>query len=182
VKEDPRQKGRGESDAAEGIAEAEPRRAPPMRVHAKCGLGQVHRVRFLGVPCPLCYFMAHPRATLIGFAAIWELPYKAALLDLQVDNFNEAEEHLRKAIGLRPNFGPAHLNLGVVFLHRGNTEEGCQELLEALRLDPQLARAYYNLALLDVSNGRFEEAEELFKKVISLDRTYQAVYVRLGNL
>jgi Flp pilus assembly protein TadD len=43
--------------------------------------------------------------------------YGAALLELQAGHFNEAEEPLRKAIVLRPNFGPAHLNLGAVLMH-----------------------------------------------------------------
>jgi tetratricopeptide (TPR) repeat protein len=88
--------------------------------------------------------------------------YQAALLDLQVDNLDEAEGHLRKVLSLRPDFGPPHLNLGVVFVQRGQRAEGRKELLEALRFDPRLTRAYYSLAVLELDDGRLEEAEAGF--------------------
>jgi tetratricopeptide (TPR) repeat protein len=88
--------------------------------------------------------------------------YRAALLDLQVDNLDEAETHLRKVIALRPGYGQAHLNLGVVCVNRGKREEGRQEFAEALRLNPRLARAYYSLGVLELDDGRLDAAEELW--------------------
>jgi Flp pilus assembly protein TadD len=55
-------------------------------------------------------------------------------LDLLVGHLDQAEEHLGKAIALRPDCGPAHLNLGVVFVRRGQTAEGRRAFLEVLRL------------------------------------------------
>jgi Flp pilus assembly protein TadD len=37
-----------------------------------------------------------------------------ALLSVQVHQLSRAEEHLRKALVLNPNFGPAHVHLGIV--------------------------------------------------------------------
>lgn len=94
----------------------------------------------------------------------FHIQYQIAQLYLQLDNMNEAEEHLRKAIVLRPDVGPAHLNLGVVLLvllRRGETDEGRREFLEALRWDPRLTRAYDNLGLLALDSDRFDEAEAL---------------------
>jgi len=74
----------------------------------------------------------------------FDTQYRAALLDLRDGHFTAAEAHLRKTIALRPDFAPAHLNLGVALLQNGKKAEGRQELLEALRLDPRFTKAYYN--------------------------------------
>ena len=57
----------------------------------------------------------------------FDLHYQAALLYLRAGHFPEAEAPLRKAIALRPDFGPAHLNLGAVLLQQGKKEEGRKE-------------------------------------------------------
>jgi Flp pilus assembly protein TadD len=69
-------------------------------------------------------------------------------------------------LSLRPDFGPAHLNLGVVCLQRGRRAEGRRELLEALRFDPRLTRAYYHLGVLELDDGRLEDAEGVFLRAI----------------
>jgi tetratricopeptide (TPR) repeat protein len=112
----------------------------------------------------------------------FDTQYQAALLDLEVHNVDEAEGHLEKAVALRPDFGPAHLNLGVVFVQRGRRAEGRQAFLEALRYAPRLTRAYYNLGVLELDDGHLDAAEALFKQALGLDPTHQASYVRLGSL
>jgi Flp pilus assembly protein TadD len=41
----------------------------------------------------------------------FEVHYQLALVSLQLQDLNDAEGHLRKAISLRPDFSQAHLNL-----------------------------------------------------------------------
>ena len=53
-----------------------------------------------------------------------DIQYGAALVDIQVENFTEAEEHLRQALTLRPDFEAAHLNLGVILVKQGHKEQG----------------------------------------------------------
>lgn len=112
----------------------------------------------------------------------FDTQYQAALLDLEVRNLDEAEGHLEKAVSLRPDFAPAHLNLGVVFVQRGQRAEGRKAFLDALRLDPRLTRAYYNLGVLELDDGQLDAAEMLFKQTLGRDPTHRASYVRLGNL
>jgi tetratricopeptide (TPR) repeat protein len=67
----------------------------------------------------------------------FNVQYGTGLLYLQVTNLSEAEEHLRRAIELRPAFAPARLNLGVVLLQAGDREAGRKAFLEALRIEPR---------------------------------------------
>jgi len=64
----------------------------------------------------------------------FNVQYETGLLYLQVANLSEAEEHLRRAIELRPEVAPARLNLGVVLLQAGDREASRQAFLEALRI------------------------------------------------
>ena len=57
--------------------------------------------------------------------------YRTALLSVQVNQLSRAEEHLRKALALKPDFGPAHVHLGIVLLQQGHREHSRQALLDA---------------------------------------------------
>lgn len=69
------------------------------------------------------------------------------MLYLKVGNLKESEEHLKQALSLRPGIAAVHLNLGVVFLRKGNKEDGRKEFLEALRLDPRPAVIMFAAAI-----------------------------------
>ena len=66
----------------------------------------------------------------------YEVHYQLALISLELKDVPEAEEHLKKAIALRPDSGPAYLNLGVVLVERGYRREAREAFLQALQLDP----------------------------------------------
>jgi len=62
-------------------------------------------------------------------------------------NRSEAEQQLREAIRIEPDFAEAHNDLGMMLVMRGKTEEGILEFREALRLKPKYAAANHNLSL-----------------------------------
>jgi tetratricopeptide (TPR) repeat protein len=53
----------------------------------------------------------------------FNLQYAVGLHCVMIENWPEAEEHLKKTLSLRPDFAPAHLNLGVVYSQNGQREE-----------------------------------------------------------
>jgi tetratricopeptide (TPR) repeat protein len=112
----------------------------------------------------------------------FHIHYRTALLYVQVENMPRAEEHLRKTLALKPDFGPAHVSLGVVLLRQGSREDSRRAFLEALRWDPRLPKAYYHLGVMTAQDGHLDAAEALFRKALALNRYHQASYVRLGNL
>jgi tetratricopeptide (TPR) repeat protein len=71
---------------------------------------------------------------------------------------DEAEERLREALTKDVFFGPAHNNLGVVFMNQGKLYEAANEFEWARKLLPDSADPRVNLALTMERAGRTEEA------------------------
>src|SRR5262245_7915950 len=80
-----------------------------------------------------------------------------------------AEEHLRKALVLKPNFGPAHVQLGVVLLKRKDYRAALEPLTEATRLTPHWSDAWYNLGAVYAHLGERVNAVQALKKAIELN-------------
>src|SRR5262249_61893609 len=59
--------------------------------------------------------------------------------------YQEAMQHLRKAIEISPAFPLAHVNLGDVLIVLGRRSEAIAEFNKALELDPDLASARASL-------------------------------------
>lgn len=66
--------------------------------------------------------------------------YQLGLIFLQLQDIRKAEEHLEKAVPLRPDFGQAYLNLGVVLVEKGERTAARGAFLSALRFDPRSHR------------------------------------------
>jgi hypothetical protein len=60
---------------------------------------------------------------------------------------DEAAEHMREVLRLRPDYAPAHNNLANVLVKQGKTEEGIAHYREALRIQPDFPEARFNLEL-----------------------------------
>ena len=71
-----------------------------------------------------------------------------------------AEDSLRKALQLNPNFVAAHVRLASEFEWSGRTEEGLREVETALRLLPNNVALQRNRAVLLMWLGRADETEQ----------------------
>jgi Flp pilus assembly protein TadD len=69
-----------------------------------------------------------------------------------------AEEALREALRLAPDYGRAHYDLGSLQLASGRVEAATPHLRAAARLEPNLAEAHYQLGLAWAMQGRRDEA------------------------
>jgi len=86
-------------------------------------------------------------------------------------DWSAAEEHLRRAIELNPNYADAHLTLGNQLGRQGRLNEGIAEVKKALEVDP-LSRAYMNqFGRLLAFNGQYDEAIEELQKSMEIDPT-----------
>jgi tetratricopeptide (TPR) repeat protein len=72
--------------------------------------------------------------------------------------FAEAEEHLRVATRVQPDFVEAEGNLGVALCAQGRFDEGIARLTHAVAMKPDYAAAHRNLAEAYGSHGRMAEA------------------------
>jgi Flp pilus assembly protein TadD len=138
-------------------------------VALRVALGQAEEVEQL-----LARAKQAEQAGQLGAAAEWyhrtaasrpedfNLQYAVGLHCIVIENWPEAEEHLQQALSLRPDFAPAHLNLGVVYSQNGRKDEARRALTQALHFDPLLSKGYFNLGVLELDDGQLDTAERLF--------------------
>ncbi|MCO5567212.1 hypothetical protein L7F22_020901 [Adiantum nelumboides] len=86
-----------------------------------------------------------------------------------VGDFRAAENALREAIVLKPDFADAHCDLGSTLHALGEDKDGAvHEFQKALDLKPDHMEALYNLGGLFKDIGRYQRAAEMYSKVLAL--------------
>lgn len=88
--------------------------------------------------------------------------------DLIESNPAEAERLLRQALTADLFHGPAHNNLGVIYLNAGKLYEAAGEFEWARKLMPGHPDPRLNLGLALERGGRIDEAIETFRAALSL--------------
>lgn len=81
----------------------------------------------------------------------------------------EAEEHLRLALSLEPEFPQLHEDLGSVLAMQCRFEEAIPEFQKAIRLQPALPLAQKKLGQALAAAGRGQEADEAFREFVDKD-------------
>ena len=95
-----------------------------------------------------------------------ELNARAA--DLIESDAKAAEELLREALSADLFFGPAHNNLGVLFLEQGKLYEAAEQFEWARKLMPGHPDPRMNLALTLEEAGRIDEAIQNYRTALEV--------------
>jgi tetratricopeptide (TPR) repeat protein len=95
---------------------------------------------------------------------------------------DEAEQALRDALVLRPDFPPLHEDLGGILAMQRRLEEAAATLTAALRLDPGLPLARKRLAEVLAALGRGAEADSALEAWFEQDPARAQVAVALEHL
>jgi len=107
--------------------------------------------------------------------------YLRATSARQVD-FTSAKLYLNKSLALDPTLAEAYLELGIIALAEGQTQESVQLLERAVQLKPELAGAHYRLGMAYQRLERAEKAKaemDLFKTLkTERDRMIEALAQR----
>jgi len=83
---------------------------------------------------------------------------------------DEAEECVRKALEVDPDYEEAHYNVGYNYRHEGKLALAEKHLRRAIEIDPQYALAYAELgALLAGQKNRTKEAVDYLKRAVDLN-------------
>jgi Flp pilus assembly protein TadD len=93
----------------------------------------------------------------------------------------EAEPFYRRAIAFDPDFEEAWINLGLVVLAQGRSDEALACQREALRLDPESADAHNNLGMIHYAHGHIVEAENCFRAALRLRSDHANATLNLGS-
>ena len=66
----------------------------------------------------------------------------------------EAIDHYKEAIRIRPGFADAYNNLGIALVAEGKNEEAISHYKMAIGLNPDFAKAHYNLGNALLREGK----------------------------
>ncbi|MBV8144473.1 MAG: sulfotransferase [Gammaproteobacteria bacterium] len=100
----------------------------------------------------------------------------------QLGRYAEAEDELRRAIGIRPAFPEAHFNLAGVLQSTGRFAESEMPLRRALKLKPTYTEARVSLAMSFVQLGRLAEAQDCYKKALTTAPRNSQALVGIGQI
>jgi tetratricopeptide (TPR) repeat protein len=98
----------------------------------------------------------------------------------QERRLDEAIDHYRRAVALRPDYAAAYNNLGSALRARGRREEAVASYRKALELNPDFAGAHYNMANLLVDEGNPAPAVDHFEQALQSEPASADVHNNLG--
>ena len=99
----------------------------------------------------------------------------------RTDRLEEAIEHYRMSIEIRPEFPNTHVNMGTARMWQGRPDEARLHFVQALRTDPELVLGHYNLGLALNALGDPEGAIASYRNALRYDPGYAAAHENLAN-
>ncbi len=87
---------------------------------------------------------------------------------LQAGRMADAEQALRRAVGLDPRFVEARANLGGTLINSGDLAAATRQFEAALRYDPDYAPAIGNLGIVYLEQDRRADARRMFERLLIL--------------
>jgi tetratricopeptide (TPR) repeat protein len=95
---------------------------------------------------------------------------------------DEAIDHYRRALEIRPDLAEAHNNLGALLLMRGQVDQSIAECRRALEIRPQYPSAHLNLGKALDARGFPNDAISHYRKALEIQPNFAAAHNNLGNI
>lgn len=115
--------------------------------------------------------------------SIAEVPYNLGIIANRRKDWPAAENHFKRAIELKPDFGDAYASLAGVYQAMGQPEKAAEVMQAAGEAmggsDPTVL---FNQAVLMLNQGKYAEAEAAFKKVEAADAANSEVQYHLATI
>ena len=106
--------------------------------------------------------------------------YEKGLRAKEKNKTDLAIAHLEKAVFLAPDFGDAHINLGVLYHGLDRLREAEQEYLHARHLTKNHAQPLINLGGIYLKEGKNEAAIQVLREAISITPPSALAFYNLG--
>ncbi len=107
--------------------------------------------------------------------------FRDAVKHSEAGRREQAVEALRKAIQIFPDYGEAHNNLGVQYLHSTDYRNAADEFRRAAAIDGSAA-SYANLCYALSLMGQFDEAEQAGRSAVRIDPGFRKGHLVLGSV
>jgi tetratricopeptide (TPR) repeat protein len=108
--------------------------------------------------------------------------YKLGLEALRYRNFEEAKEHLSKAINFDPQYAEVYYQRSRAFNELGDTEGVIRDLERAIGLKPEWWLPYYGLGVALASQRNYDPAIRNLKKAVALKPDEAEAWYQLGRV
>ncbi len=103
------------------------------------------------------------------------------LIACQVGKHQAGVECIQRALTLKPDWAPAHFNLGNAWKDQGKLDLAIACYQRALQLDPDYAEAHNNLGLAWRDHGDLDQAVACYQQTIRLRPGFALAHNNLGN-
>jgi tetratricopeptide (TPR) repeat protein len=110
-----------------------------------------------------------------------EVRYTLALVLAATGRIDEAEDELRRALAIRPNYDDARSQLGQLLASQGRLDEAKIEFTRAIALRPGYWGHYNDLGLVLFRAARYREAAETFEQLTRVQPDNYYGYQQLGS-
>lgn len=104
------------------------------------------------------------------------------LINLNLNEKNEAYSNLKLAVDKAPSSAYSHLNLSKYYIDLGDYESALNEVKIAISIYPEFSYAYNNMGLAYMKLGMYEDAKDAYEKAIEIDKNNPDVYFNFGIL
>ena len=111
-----------------------------------------------------------------------EVHASLGLIVLNQFEYEKAEDHLRKAVALSPNYSLAHEWYSSLKIGNGYFAEGIRAMLRAEEIDPLSLRTKTLMAWSYYQTGDFEKALLKAEEIINLDQNYPQGHLQRGYI
>lgn len=104
------------------------------------------------------------------------------IVHYHLNQLEEAETCLRRAVALAPNDAETRSLLGIVYFRRGKVDDAFAELTRAVAINPRYAEAHNYLGITLSEKGWTAAAEQQIRKAIELNPDYADAHFNLAVL
>ena len=108
--------------------------------------------------------------------------YNFALVLEGQGRWDQAVEHYRQALAIKPDFPEAHYNWGVIRSRQGRADEALVQYRETVRIKPDHAEAHYNWALLVAAQRKDDEAIDHYAAALRSRPGFAAAHNSWANV
>ena len=101
---------------------------------------------------------------------------------LQKGNADEAMVWFQKAVEIKPDYGQAHYNLGIMLRGQGKTDEALAHFQQAAQINPGDSDVHYQLGNVFRDKGKRDQAIAEYQKALEINPDDAEAHFNLGVL